>query len=141
MSAWRKQALETLPEYRQLIDKSENPMALWVELQFQFSSGYKKHGDNLIHRFHQYAEWCYESPGQGGYLSDAGTAAQVAFYERLANEKVVQEDVYRWLTKEEFLKLEGSFHHSLLPQQYDGVKADFLEKQAKFIQQASKARK
>jgi hypothetical protein len=58
MSAWRKQALEILPENRQLIEKVETPMELWVELQWQFSADYKNLGDDLIGRFYKYAKWC-----------------------------------------------------------------------------------
>jgi hypothetical protein len=33
MSAWRREALQRLPECRQVIEPADNPMALWIELQ------------------------------------------------------------------------------------------------------------
>jgi hypothetical protein len=141
MSAWRKTALEMLPEYRQQIEKSETPMALWVELQFQFSFNYKNHSDDLIGRFYKYAKWCLESPHQGEYLSDAGTAAWVSFYEDLTLENIVQDDVYRWLSKEEFLKLEGAFRYHLEPKEFGEFKESFLEKRVGFLKQIPKSKK
>ncbi|HEX3857629.1 MAG TPA: hypothetical protein VHY30_10070 [Verrucomicrobiae bacterium] len=140
MSAWRKQALETLPEYRQLIENYETPMALWIELQYRFSLDYKKLGDDLIGRFYQYAKWCLESPGEGDYSSDAGTAAHVAFYEHLTDGRAIQEDIYRWLSKEEFLKLEEAFRYHLEPKEYEEFK-DSLERRAKFLKQIPKSKK
>jgi hypothetical protein len=137
MSAWRKTALETLPEHRQLIEKSETPMALWVELQFCFSFEYKNHSDNLIGRFYKYAKWCLESSGH----SDAGTAAHVAFYEHLTDGKTIQDEIYKWLSKEEFLKLEGAFRYHLEPKEYEQLKESFMEKRATFLQKNSKIQK
>jgi hypothetical protein len=141
MSAWRETALELLPEYQQLIEKSETPMALWVELQCRFSLDYKDLGDDLIKRFYQYAKWCVESPGQDGYLSDVGTAASVAFYEHLAEQKAIRDDVYRWLSKEQFLKLESVFGYHQEPEEYEKFKETFLEKKAKFLKQIPKFKK
>ena len=41
MSAWKRVALEKLPEYRRVIDASESPMALWVELHSHFQAVYQ----------------------------------------------------------------------------------------------------
>lgn len=141
MSAWRKQALEMLPEYRQQIEESETPMTLWVELWCRFSFDYKKHGNDLIGRFYKYAKWCLDSPNEGKYRSDAGTAAWCAFYEHLTDGKEIQADVHKWLSKEDFLKLEGAFRYHLEQKEYDEFKADFLERREKFIQQIPKSKK
>jgi hypothetical protein len=141
MSAWKKQALEILPEHRQLIEKAETPKELWVELQWQFSADYKNLGDDLIGRFYKYAKWCLDSPNQGKYRSDAGTAAWCAFYEHLTDGEAIQSDVHRWLSKEDFLKLEGVFRYHLEPKEYEEFKADFLENRAKFLQQIPKSKK
>lgn len=141
MSAWRKSGLELLPEYQQLIEKSDTPMALWVELTSRFSLEYNNLGDDLIGRFYKYAKWCLSSPGHDRYLSDAGTAAAVVFYEHLPLEKEIRNDVHRWLSKEEFLKLERFFLYHQEPEEYEEFKNEFLEKKAKFLKQIPKFKK
>jgi hypothetical protein len=81
MSGWRRVALEKLPEYRQLIEAAENPMRLWIDLHLEFKDVYRAEilDDGSVRRFYDYARWCLESPGEGRYLSDAGTAAACAF--------------------------------------------------------------
>ena len=116
-------------------------MALWIELQFHFSDDYKNHGDDLIARFYKYAKWCLSSPGQDGYLSDAGTAAAVAFYEHLTEDKAIRDDIHRWLSKEEFLKLESAFRYHQEPEEYEKFKESFLEKKTQSLQQFQKFKK
>lgn len=36
MSAWRREALILLPEYREMIEGASSPMALWVDLRPEF---------------------------------------------------------------------------------------------------------
>lgn len=69
MSAWKRIAFEKLPGYRYLIEEAENPMALWIELHLKFEDVYKAKplDDDLIRRFYEYAHWCIQSPGEGGY--------------------------------------------------------------------------
>jgi hypothetical protein len=53
----------------------------------------------------------------------------------------IQADAHRWLSKEEFLKLEGAFRYHLEPKEYEEFKADFLENRAKFLQQIPKSKR
>jgi hypothetical protein len=52
MSAWRREALQRLPECRQLIETADNPMALWIELHGACQDAYKKQDEDLIRRFY-----------------------------------------------------------------------------------------
>jgi hypothetical protein len=113
-------------------------MALWVELQSRFSFDYKNLGDDLIGRFYKYAKWCLGSPAQNGYLSDAGTAASVTFFEHLPGEKFIRDDIYKWLSKEEFLKLESVFRYHLESKEYEEFKESFMEKRTNFLQETPK---
>ena len=36
MSAWRRKAIELLPELRLVIEKADSPTALWIDLTFHF---------------------------------------------------------------------------------------------------------
>ena len=128
MSAWRRVALETLPEYSSLIDDAESPMALWVELQtkFMFLSEGGNPDENLIGRVFKYARWCFRSGRTERFLSDAGTAAVCAFYEHLPTNQAIRNDLHRWLSREEFNELSGAFRYRLFEGQFSDFESRFL---------------
>jgi hypothetical protein len=128
MSAWRRTALETLPEYRQIIEVAEGPMALWIELHLKFEEVYRSEipDDGLIRRFYDYARWCMRSSGEGKYLSDVGTAAALAFYEHLPQTRVIRRDMHRWLTRDEFSDLREVFRCHLSGEEFARFESEFL---------------
>ena len=128
MSAWKRVALERLPEYRSAIEAAENPMALWIELHMKLQEVYRATSpdDSLIRRFYEYARWCLQSPGRIGYLSDAGTAAAYAFYEHLPKDARIRRDLPRWMTRGEFTGLREAFRHLLSEQEFAEFEAEFL---------------
>jgi hypothetical protein len=127
MSAWKRVALEKLPEYRQVIDASESPMALWVELHCRFQEAYQSAApDDLIRRFYEYARWCRQSSGTGSELSDAGTAAVCAFYEHLPRDAAARRDLRRWVTRAEFSDLREVFRYHLSEHEFTEFEAEFL---------------
>ena len=82
MSAWRRKALELLPQHRALIERAESPMSLWIDLHLRFRD-HVASGERAVL---QYASWCTRE-GAGTGPSDTLTAVLVAFYEDLAGEK------------------------------------------------------
>ena len=136
MSAWKRVALEKLPEYRRIIEEAERPMALWIELHLKFEDIYRAEvlDDDLIRRFYEYARWCLESPGEGRCLSDAGTAAVLAFYEHLPQLGVIRRDLPRWLSRDEFMGLRDAFHYHLSEEQFASFESEFLDKTKKRAQ-------
>lgn len=128
MSAWKRIALEKLPEYRTVIAAAESPMALWIELHLSFENAYRTRprDTDLIRRFYEYASWCKQSPGQGRYLSEAGTAAICAFYEHLPQVAEIRRDLSHWLTREEFTELRGVFRYHLTDEEFAEFEAEFL---------------
>jgi hypothetical protein len=42
MSAWRRIAIEMLPEFRDDITQADRPMALWVEIGFRFPDAFQQ---------------------------------------------------------------------------------------------------
>lgn len=135
MSAWRKKALELLPEYRQLIEKSDNPMALWIDLHIIFENVFQKSNEELTKRFFDFAKWCLETPKQGEYLSDVGTAVAVAFYEHIIMDTDVRDDLHRWLSQSEFLYMESVFTYHLSEAEFETFKAVFLKRRAKYLKE------
>jgi hypothetical protein len=140
MSVWRKQALETLPEYRQLIETAENPMAMWTELQCRFEDSYEKLGDDLIGRFYNYARWCLKSPHTQNVESDSQAAVLVSFFEHIVTHKCVREDFHRWFNNGEFVQHELVFKYLLSPKEFDEFKTSFLEKRAKYLKEIPKTK-
>ncbi len=136
MSSWRRIALEKLPEYRDLIEHADNPMALWIDLHIKFKEVYRAEtpDDGVIRRFYEYARWCLESPGARDYLSEAGSAAACAFYEHLPQNGVIRRDLPRWLSRDEFLGLRDVFRYHLSDEEYRIFEAEFLGKTKKWIQ-------
>lgn len=127
MSAWKRVALEMLPEYRDTIEAAENPMALWIEFELEFEEVYRAApvDDDLIRRFYDYARWCIQSPGENGHLSDAGTAVVCAFYEHLPQHAAIRRDLHRWLTLDEFNKLRETFRYHLSVQEFADFEREF----------------
>ncbi len=130
MSAWKRTALEKLPEYRGLIEAADNPMALWIELHLKFE---RVSDDDLIRRIFEYARWCMKSSGEGRYLSDAGTAAVCAFYEHLPQNADIRCELPRWLTREEFASLREAFRYHLSEQEFSDFEAEFLDQTKKGV--------
>jgi hypothetical protein len=128
VSAWKRTALEKLPECRTLIESSDSPMALWIELHLRFE---RLNDDDFTRRIFEYARWCVESPGDGGHLSDAGTAAVCAFYEHLPQQAAIRRDLSRWLTREEFTNLREAFRYHLSEQEFLEFEKDFLDRTKK----------
>ena len=128
-----------LPEYRQLIEKSENPMALWLELHFRFEDAFAKSNEDLIGRFFAYAKWSLETPKQGEYLSDTGTAVAAAFYEHIIKNSRIRDDLHKWVSQSEFSALEGIFQYHLPPVEFQEFKRLFSERRGKFLKQIPKA--
>jgi len=109
MSAWRRIALETLPEFRGTIQKAESPMALWVELHLRFEDAFRTHNDDLVRRFFRYADWCIDTAET--QPTDASTAAWCAFYEDLPRVTGLAEQLHRFLPRQRFLRLQDAFRY------------------------------
>lgn len=105
-------------------------MALWIELHLKFRDVYRAEipDDDLIRRFYEYARWCLESPGEGGYLSDAGTAAVHGFYEDLPQVEAIRRDMSRWLSRDEFMSLREAFRYHLSEEQFTSFELEFLDR-------------
>ena len=108
MSAWRREALQRLPECRQVIESAENPMALWIELLSACEDATKKGDEDLIRRFYEFARWCWKSPSD-----DVRTAVACAFYEHLPTTPVLRRDMPRRFGRAAFNELQDIFRYLL----------------------------
>jgi hypothetical protein len=127
MSAWRREALQKLPECRQIIEAAENPMALWIELRGACDDAYQKNAEDLIRRFYDYARWCWQSR-----ISDVVNAVACAFYEHLPLEPVTRRDMPRRFGRAAFRELREVFCYHMSPDEAAAFEQEFLAAEQKF---------
>lgn len=126
MSAWRRQALERLPECRHIAENAANPMALWIELSWACQNVYRNGNDDLIRRFFDFARECWNSPN-----AELRTAVAVAFYEHLPSHAEIRQDLPRRVSRAEFTELRETFRYHLSPAEADAFEREFLEARQK----------
>jgi hypothetical protein len=130
MSAWRRQALEQLPECRRIIESVDNPMALWIELRGACDDAYQKQTEDLIRRFYDFARWCWQSPS-----ADVRTAVACAFYEHLPTTSVLRRDMPRRFGRAAFHELREVFCYHLSPDEAAAFEQEFLSAEQKFVRE------
>ena len=131
MSAWRREALQRLPECRKLVETADNPMALWIELLAGCEDAYEKQNEGLIRRFYDFARWCWQSPSD-----DVRTAVACAFYEHLPTTPVLRRDMPRRFGRAVFLELREVFCYHLSPSEAAAFEQEFLAAEQKFVKEA-----
>lgn len=126
MSAWRREALQRLPECREVIESAENPMAVWIELLGECEVACRKQQDDLVRRCFDFAAWCWRSPS-----ADVRTAVACAFYEHLPTSPVLRRDMPRRFDRTAFCKLLGVFCYHLSPDEAAALVLEFEVAQQK----------
>ncbi len=104
MSAWRREALASLPEFKRLISESESPMSLWIELHLEFEKAFEANDASRIRRLIEYAKWCWN--GRDG---DTINAVGCGFLEHLPEHEGMRACIPQWFTKAEFERLRPVF--------------------------------
>ena len=127
MSAWRRVAIEKLPEFREIIEAAETPGMLWIDLLVRFEGAYQEPADqDLAHRVYEYAGWCLTKSKD----QDIETAAALSFYEHLPLNKKIRKDMANHLTREVFLGLKEVFKYHLAEGEYEEMEQEFLKQSA-----------
>jgi hypothetical protein len=126
MSAWKREALKTLPECRAVIERAANPMALWIELHGACEDAYADHNEDLIRRFYGYARWSWQAGG------DVQSAVACAFYEHLPLSPITREDMPRRFGRHAFLELREAFCFHLPPSERLRFQQEFLDAEEKY---------
>jgi hypothetical protein len=122
MSAWRRQALELLPEHRGIIEAADNPMTLWIELLWPCENAHHNENEDTIRRFYQFAEKCWRSPD-----ADVRTAVACAFYEHLPTKPVMRRGMPRLFSQSAYAELREVFQYHLSPDEAVELEREFLE--------------
>jgi len=130
MSAWRRQALEQLPECRRIIESADNPMALWIELLGACEDAYQKQSEDSIRRFYGFARWCWQSK-----IDEVVNAVACAFYEHLPTTPVLRRDMPCRFGRAAFKELRDVFCYHLSPDEAATFEREFLEAEQKFVKE------
>jgi hypothetical protein len=128
MSAWRRVALEKLPEYRKIIDAANEVMACWLELNFEFDKVYRSEilDRNKIRRFYEFARWCLANPSTSASAEfDPLTAAVVVFFEHIPRNRAAREDLHNWISRKEFLELQDAFRYLASESEFAELESSF----------------
>jgi hypothetical protein len=124
MSAWRRQALDLLPEHREVVEAAESPMALWIELHFLFEDTVARGDWKSVGRFLKLAAWCV-SEDSGPLPNDTSTAAAVAFYEHLPEDRTLWKYFPSWFSRREFESLLPVFAYHLDDNELEQLKQSY----------------
>lgn len=106
MSAWRREGLALVPEFRAIVESAESPMAMWIELHLQFGKAMDVGDLSRVERLLRFADWCV-SELSGSLPNDTSTAAALAFYEHLPQKREYWQHFPKWFPRAKF--------HDLLP--------------------------
>ena len=95
MSAWRRKAIELLPERKAVIERVDSPMALWIELNIAARCAFEARpiDEGLLRAVFAYARYCWASPD-----GDVLTAVVVAFFENVVTSPAARADLHRWIS-------------------------------------------
>jgi hypothetical protein len=133
MSAWRRAAIEKLPRFRTLIEQSESPGALWIDLFREFERAHRDPADvTTITQIYEFAWW-------GAAHEDVETRAATicGFFEELPSDSNIRRLMPQFISSEAFLGMTDVFKYHLESEQHDEFVRSFLEGH-KWLEQTAK---
>jgi len=103
LSAWRKKAIECLPELRKDFEDPEE--SIYLVFSAMLSAAIDFHKENNIDRLqkiYDFAEWCLRQKSK-----DLWNAAGVSFYEHLGDRAETRQDIRRWVKPDIYTEIRG----------------------------------
>ena len=127
MSAWRRAALERLPQYRLMIEQAESVGMLWEELWDKFVAAHRDPVDEeTIRQIFNFAWWAVNDSKN----ADTASATVVRFFEDLPKDKDVCALLPQHMTRDEFLGFVDIFKYNLSEEKHKAFVEDFLKRRA-----------
>lgn len=124
MSAWRRVATEKLPQFAQLIDRSESVGMLWIDVWNKFEHAHRDPVDEeTIRRIYDFAWWAAASPDPA-----VSSATATEFFESLPTNNNVRAVLHRHMSREQFLGMVELFKYHLSPEDHRTFVDDFLRR-------------
>lgn len=137
MSAWRRKAIELLPEYRQLVEVADTPMFLWTELESVFSRASEQEDISTLSKIFDYAQWCWKE----SRYDDTINGALIGFYENIPSRKEDWWTVPRFIQSADFNRLEQVFRYFLTDEQFTSFHDYYNEERRRHERDALKKQK
>ena len=115
MSAWRRKAIEKLPEYRPIIERSKCVMAFLDGINCDFVQAHRDPIDELkIRRVYDFAWWAVGESGN----DDISSRVAIGFFEDLPLDKQVRELLPQYMTRDQFLGMAEIFKYHLTSEEH-----------------------
>ena len=103
MSAWRKKAIECLPESKKDFEDPET--SIYLVFSYLVTAAVEFHKTNNIDRLqniYDFAEWCFRQKSK-----DLWNAAGVSFYEHLGDHPEIRQAIHRWVKPDIYAEIRG----------------------------------
>ncbi len=114
MQEWQLKGLEILPEIKEEILESDNPMQLWIEIVLAFDEAYEEpRNENFIKRVYDFENWCLAQDKGETAGEHLPTCVTTAFWEHIPTNRAAREDMPRWFSLEEVLANQHFFSYHL----------------------------
>ncbi len=118
MSAWRRKALEQLPQFKGVVEHCQTIFEFWREVWPEFCNAYGEEPRNtpVIAGVYEFAFWCWHGSDLKGNNISLITAVFFEFFERIPSDPVRRRDIPNWLCPDEIeVLLAGPFSYGLNP--------------------------
>ena len=125
MSAWRRKALEFLPQFRNAIESSDSPGMLWVEISNEFRDhAIEREDQEFIEGTLKYLSWSTSSAaGESSQQS-----ALCGFLEDITYNKKHWILFKDWFDKPQFERYKGSFQYALSENEFAQLEDLFYDR-------------
>jgi len=138
MADWRQKAREVFPEMETEVGDAENPMALWLDIQFEFFVAYKEpRNEDFIRRVYEFESWCMEQEGGQDAENDLPTCVVVCFWEHIPTDPAARKDMPRWFSSEEILANTEVFSYFLSRGNFEALVDDISKSDVSMERQSS----
>lgn len=127
MSAWRRKALELLPELRLRIESSNSPGELWDGLHSIFEESIKSNNEKMTSSIIKYLTWC-TSEEAGDVSNETHQAVYCGFLEDITQNRKHFPLFKNWFNTVQFEEYKGSFQYTLSEKEFEMLENDFYEK-------------
>ena len=119
MQEWKRKALESLPEIKDDILESDNPMYLWIMIVLAFDEAYEKpRNESFIKRVYDYEEWCSAQHEGETAEEHLPTCVVTVFWEHIPTNQAAREDMPRWFSLEDVLTYQHFFRYFLTDENF-----------------------
>jgi hypothetical protein len=103
MSAWRKKAIECLPNLQKEFEQPDTSIyTVFFEMLPAAVEAHKQNNTEQLHKIYDYAEWCFRQKEQ-----ELWNAAGVAFYEHLGDDPETLKVMPVWIKKDIYNDIRG----------------------------------